>query len=67
MRIPQGSRTGTLPPTVLNVSSVPVTPQNRGKAPFSDLKKCPAVLTPVKGIFHPNFSGKKGPENSGSL
>ena len=38
-----------------------------GKAPFSDLEKCTAVLTPVKGIFHPNFSGKKGPENSGSL
>jgi hypothetical protein len=38
-----------------------------GKAPFSDLEKQTAVLAPVKGIFHPNFSGKKGPENSGSL
>jgi hypothetical protein len=33
----------------------------------TDLKKRTAVLTPDKGIFHPNFSGKKGPEKSGSL
>jgi hypothetical protein len=33
----------------------------------TDLKKRTAVLTPAKGIFHPNFSGKKGPEKSGSL
>src|SRR3954454_13872497 len=33
----------------------------------TDLKKRTAVLTPAKGIFHPNFSGKKGPEKFGSL
>jgi hypothetical protein len=33
----------------------------------TDLKKGTAVLTSAKGIFHPNFSGKKGPEKSGSL
>jgi hypothetical protein len=33
----------------------------------TDLKKRTVVLTPAKGIFHPNFSGKKEPENFGSL
>jgi len=35
--------------------------------PLTDLHKRTVVLTPAKGIFHPNFSGKKGPENFGSL
>jgi hypothetical protein len=35
--------------------------------PLTDLQKRTAMLTPAKGIFHPNFSGKKGPENFGSL